>query len=61
MLKSYRELLVWQRALKELETHVIISERLGFSSTTEADEVLAESEVVGKMLGGLLRSLRAKV
>jgi len=61
MLKSYRELLVWQRSLQELETQVIISERLGFSSTTEAGDVLAESEVVGKMLGGLLRSLRAKV
>jgi len=61
MLKSYRELLVWQRSLQELETQVIISERLGFSSTTEAGDVLAESEVAGKMLGGLLRSLRAKV
>ena len=60
--KEYIQFLcIAQGSLKELETQVIISERLGFSSATAAGDVLAESEVVGKMLGGLLRSLRAKV
>jgi len=47
-----------QGSLKELETQVILAERLAFATSSQAERLLAHSEMVGKMLGALIRSLR---
>jgi len=57
--KEYLQFLsVAQGSLKEMETQTILAQRLNYATAAQADRVLAESEVVGKMLGGLIRSLR---
>ncbi|HSK10050.1 MAG TPA: four helix bundle protein [Vicinamibacterales bacterium] len=66
---SYRDLEVWQKAmdhlaiahgsLMELETQVRLARRLGYSNEERAGEVLSRSGEVGRMLHGLIRSLRA--
>ena len=49
-----------QGSLKELETQTILAHKLNYSTTAQADRILSEAEVVGKLLGGLIRSLKAK-
>ena len=49
-----------QGSLKELETQTILAQKLDYSTSVQADRILAEAETVGKLLGGLIRSLRAK-
>ena len=46
-----------QGSLKELETHVIIAQRLGFPQQAELDAILEKSESVGKLLRLLVRKL----
>jgi len=59
--KEYVQFLsIAQGSLKELETQVILSEKLAYAAAAQAAIVLSEAEVIGKMLGGLIRSLRAK-
>ncbi|MEK6333566.1 MAG: four helix bundle protein [Acidobacteriota bacterium] len=59
--KEYLQFLsIAQGSLKELETQTIIAQRLNYATAAQAERVLSESEVVGKMLGSLIRSLRAK-
>jgi four helix bundle protein len=59
--KEYLQFLsIAQGSLKELETQVILAERLAFAPPAQARRLLSDSEVVGKMLGGLIRSLRVK-
>ena len=59
--KEYLQFLcVAQGSLKELETQAILAQRLNYATAAQADRVLSESEVVGKMLGGLIRSLRPR-
>jgi four helix bundle protein len=59
--KEYLQFLcVAQGSLKELETQTILADRLRYASEAAAARVLEQSEVVGKMLGSLIRSLRAK-
>lgn len=41
----------------ELETQIELVERLKLLSETEADELLAQTSEVGRLLAGLLRSL----
>ena len=53
-------LTIAQGSLKELETQVLLAERLTFATAAQASRVLAEAEAVGKMLGGLIRSLKPK-
>lgn len=48
---------VAQGSLKELETHIEIAERIGFVTTDQCRELLAEAVTVGKLLNGLIRSL----
>ena len=56
--KEYVQFLsIAQGSLKELETQVILSERLAYATRTQAARLLSEAEVIGKMLGGLIRSL----
>jgi four helix bundle protein len=47
-------------SLKELETQVILAQRLTFTTEAQALRVLSQAETVGKSLGGLIRSLKSK-
>jgi four helix bundle protein len=49
-----------QGSLKELETHVLLSQRVGLTRGETADPILADCELVGKMLRALIRSLQEK-
>jgi four helix bundle protein len=51
---------VAQGALKELETHLMISERVGLTSSTETAPLLGKCEKVSKMLRNLMRALESK-
>jgi four helix bundle protein len=53
-------LAIAQGSLKELETQVILAERLTYASAAQSARILAKSEAVGKMLGALIRSLKLK-
>ncbi len=48
---------VAQGSLKELETHLIVSERLGYLDAVTLESLLSRAEEVGKMLRGLIRRL----
>jgi four helix bundle protein len=59
--KEYIQFLsIAQGSLKEMETQMIIAERLGYATSAQANRVLSDAEIVGKMLGSLIRSLRSK-
>ena len=45
-------------SLMELETHLQIAQRLGYIETTEIESLLNVCNQVGRLLNGLLRSLR---
>jgi four helix bundle protein len=49
-----------QGSLKELETHVLLSQRVGLVSRDSAEPMLDKCEAVGKMLRALIRSLQSK-
>jgi four helix bundle protein len=49
---------VAQGSLKELETHLLLSQRLGFAQAQAFEPVLARCAVVGKMLGSLIRAVQ---
>jgi len=49
-----------QGSLKELETHLILGNRVGFSSNEDTDRLLSACTEVGKMLTSLIRSLLPK-
>ncbi len=51
---------VAQGSLKELETHLLLSERIGLMLPKEAEAMLARCEAVGKMLRALIRSLQLR-
>lgn len=60
--KEYLQFLsIAQGSLKELETQVILAQRLQYAKEEESEELLLLSETVGKMLGGLMRSLRIRI
>ena len=46
-----------QGSLKELETHVLLAERVGLARPEAAEGLLSRCEAVGKMLGSLIRSV----
>jgi four helix bundle protein len=50
-----------QGSLKELETHLILAQRLKFGSFDLASQLLARSETIGRMLRSLIRSLERAV
>lgn len=54
-----RSLRIAQGSLKELETHVIIADRVGGITPDRAEEVLRQTDRVGRMLRGLIRSIQA--
>jgi four helix bundle protein len=58
--KEYVQFLsIAQGSLKELETQ-ILSEKLAYATAAQVAKLLSEAEVVGKMLGSLIRSLKAR-
>ena len=59
--KEYLQFLsIAQGSLKELETQTIIGQRLGYITLSQAERALSDADVIGRMLGGLIRSLKAK-
>ena len=51
---------VAQGSLKELETHLLLSQRVQLASGKTIEPVVAQCETVGKMLRALIRSLQKK-
>ena len=52
---------VAQGSLKELETHLILSEQVGLLTTDELSSLLHKAEDIGKMLRAMVRSLQQKM
>ena len=46
-----------QGSLKELETHLLLAERVGVTSKGAADGILSNADELGRMLRSLLRKL----
>ena len=60
--KSFiQSLRISQGSLKELETHLLLAERVGVSKSPEIATCLEQCETIGKMLRALIRSLEQKV
>jgi four helix bundle protein len=55
-----QHLRISQGSLKELETHLLLAERVGILPIIELQPVLAQYEGLGKMLRALIRSLQDK-
>lgn len=53
-----RFLLIAQGSLKEFETHLMLSQRVGLSEAQSAAEMLSIADGLGRMLRGLIRSLQ---
>ncbi|MEA5515746.1 four helix bundle protein [Nodularia sp. UHCC 0506] len=53
-------LYIAQGSLKELETHLILSKRVKLAEAQNIDPVLAQCQLVGRLLQGLIRSLENK-
>jgi four helix bundle protein len=49
-----------QGSLKELETHLILAERVGACPAGSTDAILAEADELGRMLRALLNKLSPK-
>ena len=55
-----RHLFISSGSLSEMETQLALSARLGFLSREHAEHLLEVCDQVGRMLGGLRKSLRAR-
>jgi len=51
---------VAQGSLKELETHLILAERVGIVKHSEVERELGQCDGIGRMLRALIRSLHQK-
>lgn len=49
-----------QGSLKELETHLLLSGRLGYLATDDANELLGKTSEIGKMMRSMIRSLQGR-
>ena len=49
-----------QGSLKELETHLIIAERVGVAKSSSTERILADADELGRMLRALLTKLSPK-
>lgn len=47
-------------SLMELETHILIAERLAYLGTTDVERLLRQSGEISRMLTGLTKKLRVK-
>ena len=58
---SYIQFLrISQGSLKELETHVLLSQTVELMKTPDAEQILEMTEEVGKLLRSLIRALQDK-
>lgn len=58
---SYIQFLrVSEGSLKELETHVMLSQTVELMKATDAEQILLMTEEVGKLLRSLIRALQDK-
>ena len=58
---SYQQFLkIAQGSLKELETHLLISQRIGLASAEAVKPLMTDSESIGKLLQLLIRKLAAR-
>jgi len=55
-----RYLVVSSGSLTEMETQFVLSERLGFLPPEQVESLLQACDQIGRMLGGLRKSLRAR-
>jgi four helix bundle protein len=55
-----QHLRIGQGSLKELETHLILSERVGIASAPGVERSLARCSELGRMLRALIRSLQSR-
>ena len=55
-----QHLRISQGSLKELETHLILGQRVGLLEAASLQTLLGDCESLGKMLRALIRSLQAK-
>ena len=55
-----QHLRISQGSLKELETHLLLSQRVGILSEVDLQPTLAQCESLGKMIRALIRSLQDK-
>jgi four helix bundle protein len=53
-------LIVARGSIFELETHLIIGQKLGFLKESQLDQLLQVTQAIGRMLNGLILSLRAR-
>jgi four helix bundle protein len=49
-----------QGSLKELETHLILSEKVGLMVEAEVARLLGQADEIGKMVRSMIRSLQHK-
>jgi four helix bundle protein len=56
-----QSLRVAQGSLKELETHVILAQRVGLLVSDTSNSLLTKSDRIGKMLRSLIRALQKRV
>ena len=49
-----------QGSLKELETHLLLSERLQLAGSARVREMLSDCDALGRMLRALIRSLQRR-
>lgn len=54
-------LLIAQGSLKELETHLIIAEKLNYGTRSQTELLLSHSSEIGRMLTSLIRKLRSSI
>ena len=47
-------------SLAEAETQIVVASRLKYLSSADAESILTQTEEIGKMLGGLKRSLQSR-
>jgi four helix bundle protein len=55
-----QSLRVVQGSLKELETHLLITERVGIANSELVQPILSECDEIGRMLRAMIRSLQGK-
>ncbi len=48
-----------QGSLKEVETHAIIAGRLSYATQAQGERLLSRTDEIGRMLGSLIRKLKA--
>jgi four helix bundle protein len=56
-----RHLSIAYGSLAELETHVLIAERIGYIDENDTEVLLGKAAEVGKMINGLRRSIEKKL